>query len=163
MIRWHHFMTRRHHGVMRCHDMSTRRDMMICHDMMTIVVLTLTVPEIFLYLCGCVAHVRQGGGPRRSVHLCSRRSILPRKLHMNPAGLTYDPAPHRADHLLSRRFNSPRKLHLHPAGAVSDAAPCDPVHIVYRRSNSSRSCVYRARCLLTMQPPCGRLFTQQSV
>ena len=63
MIRWHHFMTRRHHGVMRCHDMSTRRDMMTCHDMMTIVVLTLTVPEIFLYLCGCVAHVRQGGGP----------------------------------------------------------------------------------------------------
>ena len=118
--------------------------------------------NIFVSLWVCCS-CAPGRGTRRSVHLCSRRSILPRKLHMNPAGLTYDPAPHRADHLLSRRFNSPRKLHLHPAGAVSDAAPCDPVHIVYRRSNSSRSCVYRARCLLTMQPPCGRLFTQQSV
>ena len=92
-------------------DMRTRREMMTSHDMMTVIVSTMTVPEIFLYLCGCVALLRQGRGPRRSVHLCSRRSTLPRNLHMNPARLPYDPAPHRADHLLSRRFNSPRKLH----------------------------------------------------
>ena len=156
MIRWHHFMTRRHHGVMRCHDMGTRRDMMTCHDMMTIIVLTLTVPEIFLYLCGCVALVRHGRGPRRSVHLSSRRSTLPRKLHMNPAGLTYDPTPHRANHLLSRRFNLPRKLHyvaFISAGAVPNAVPCGPVNLLDRRSNSSRRCAYRVRRLLTMQPP----------
>ena len=163
MIRWHHFMTRRHHGVMRCHDMSTRRDMMTCHDMMTIVVLTLTVPEIFLYLCGCVAHVRQGGGPRRSVHLCSRRSILPRKLHMNPAGLTYDPAPHRADHLLSRRFNSPRKLHLHPAGAVSDAAPVRPIIYSAVGLIGCERGIYILRGVLTMQPPRGRSSTPPSI
>ena len=109
--------TTAYHGMMRyqdmmiCHDMRTRRDMKICHDMRTAIVSTMTVPEFFLYLCGCVALVRHGRGPRRSVHLSSRRSTLPRKLHMNPAGLTYDPAPHRANHLLSRRFNSPRNLH----------------------------------------------------
>ena len=163
MIRWHHFKTRTaYHGMMRyqdmmiCHAMRTRRDMMLCHDMRTAIVSTMTVPEFFLYLCGCVALVRHGRGPRRSVHLSSRRSTLPRKLHMNPAGLTYDPAPHRANHLLSRRFNLPRKLHyvaFISAGAVPNAAPCGPVNLLDRRSNSSRRCAYRVRRLLTMQPP----------
>ena len=120
------------------------------------IVSTMTVPEFFLYLCGCVALVHQGRGPRRSVHLSSRRSTLPRKLHMNPAGLTYDPAPHRANHLLSRRFNLPQKLHyvaFISAGAVPNAAPCGPVNLLDRRSSSSRRCAYRVRRLLTMQPP----------
>ena len=163
--------TRAYHGMMRCqdmmicHDMRTRRDMLICHDMMTVIESTMTVPEIFLYLCGCVALLRQGRGPRRSVHLSSRRSTLPRKLHMNPAGLTYDPAPHRANHLLSRRFNLPRKLHyvaFISAGAVPNAAPCGPVNLLDRRSNSSRRCAHRVRRLLTMQPRHGRYFTPAS-
>ena len=51
------------HNVMRCHDTRTRRDMMTSHDMTTIVVLTLTVPEIFCTFVGVLLLCARAGDP----------------------------------------------------------------------------------------------------
>jgi len=189
----HVLMTLRH-DMMACHCMTicqammtsnatrTRPEMMTCQENMTSFVSVMAAPQMFLFFllfCFCAAIA---GGPRGADHLLSRRSTLPRKLHIHPAGLTYDAAPHRPDHLHSRLYISPRKLHINRAWAVSDAARRRPVHLLNRRSNPSwkfripragcghdaaprtadyllsrhpnspESCIYILRVLLTMQP-----------
>ena len=160
--------------------------MMTCQENMTSFVSVMAAPQIFLFFCCCLFLCGHRRGPRGADHLLSRRSTLPRKLHIHPAGLTYDAAPHRPDHLHSRLYISPRMLHINRAWAVSDAARRGPVHLLNRRSNPSwkfripragcahdaapraadyllsrqpnspESCIYILRVLLTMQPRRGR-------
>ena len=124
--------------------------MMTCQENMTSFVSVMAAPQIFFIFwlfCFCAAIA---GGPRGADHLLSRRSTSPRKLHIHPAGLTYDAA--RPDHLHSRLYISPRMLHINRAWAGSDAARRGPVHLLNRRSNQSWKFRLRARGVLTMQP-----------